>query len=101
MKVNLEQLEVVHNTDKNRFEVTVEGHTAVTEYMMPGNKIIFSHTEVPVELEGNGIASKLAQTALDYARSENLKVMPLCPYVAAYIRRHPEYRELVLPGYGF
>jgi len=101
MKINPEQLKVVHNTDKNRFEVTVDGRTAVTEYMQPGHKIILSHTEVPVELEGNGIASKLARTALDYARTEKLKVMPLCPYVAAYIRRHPEYQDLVLPGYGF
>ncbi len=46
---------MIHNTDKDRFEVTVEGRTAIIEYMMPGNKIIFSHTEVPVELEGNGI----------------------------------------------
>jgi len=101
MKIDPEKIEVIQNTAKNRFEVTIDGQTAVTEYMLPGDKIIFSHTEVPEALEGNGIASKLAQTALEYARTENLKVMPLCPYVAAYIRRHPEYKDLVLPGYGF
>lgn len=99
MNIDLSALEVVNNEAKKRFEITVGGQTAVTEYMTPGDKIIFTHTEVPVGLEGNGIASLLARTALEWAKEKGLKVMPLCPYVAGYIRRHPEWKALLLKGF--
>jgi hypothetical protein len=57
------------------------------------------HTEVPAELEGHGIGGRLAKAGLEFARQENLKVVPSCPFVAAYIRRHPEYLELVMEKY--
>lgn len=100
MKIDPTLIQVVNNTERKRFEVSVDRHTAVTEYMLAGNRIIFTHTEVPVELEGNGIGARLAQTALTYAREQQLKVMPLCPYIAGYIRKHPEYRDLVLEGFN-
>lgn len=99
MEIDLSAVEVVNNRDRNRFELKVDGKTAVTEYMTPGNKIIFTHTEVPRGLEGNGIASLLAKTALEWAKEEGKKIMPLCPYVAGYIKRHPEWKSLLLEGF--
>ncbi|MCO6487760.1 MAG: N-acetyltransferase [Phaeodactylibacter sp.] len=99
MKIDLSTVKVVHNQNKRRFELTVNGQTAVMEYMVPGDKIIFTHTEVPIGLEANGIAGLLAKTALEWAREQGLKVMPLCPYVAGYIRRHPEWKPLLLNGF--
>ena len=99
MKIDLSAVEIFNNKARNRFELSVEGQTAVTEYMMPGDKIIFTHTEVPVALEGNGVAGLLAKTALEWAKEQGLKVMPLCPYVAGYIKRHPEWKALLLEGF--
>ena len=88
-------IQVINNKTKHRFEATVDGKTAVMEYQRVGEKIIFTHTETPSELEGQGIASKMAKVALEFAREHQLRVLPLCPFVKAYIQRHPEYRDLV------
>ncbi len=100
MKIEPSQIQVINNTERKRFEVNVNEHIAVSEYMLVQERIIFTHTEVPQALEGNGIGSLLARTALEYAREKGLKVMPLCPYIASYIRKHPEYRPLLLPGFN-
>lgn len=92
-------LTVLHNPEKKRFEIQIGEKIAVLEYIPTNNFLVFSHTEVPPSLEGQGLGSKLAHTGLDYAQEHNLKIMPLCPYVAMYIRRHPEYRPLILPGF--
>jgi uncharacterized protein len=94
-------LPVVHNTAAKRFEITLDRKVAFSKYMLVGEKIIIEHTEVPVELEGRGIATRIVRTALDYARAQKLKVMPLCPFTAAFIHRHPEYQDLVLDGYRY
>lgn len=101
MNIDPSELDVINNVERKRFEVTVQGHTAVAEYILAGEtRIVFTHTEVPDALEGNGIGSRLARTALEYARENDLKVIPLCPYIAAYIRKHPEYRSLLQAGYN-
>jgi hypothetical protein len=69
--------------------------TAELTYTIAGSQIILKHTEVPKALRGGGIAGKLAHAALEYARSNDLKVIPICPYVIAYLTRHPEYQKLV------
>ncbi|MDQ4074649.1 MAG: N-acetyltransferase [Chloroflexota bacterium] len=93
-----DQIDVAHNEAAGRFEAEVGGHLAVVEYKRAGNLIIFMHTEVPEELEGQGIASQLARTALEYAKAQQLDVLPLCAFVASYVRRHPEYEPLVSRG---
>ncbi|MEZ5040285.1 MAG: GNAT family N-acetyltransferase [Saprospiraceae bacterium] len=100
MGFDLNAVDVLNNSEKNRFEVTIEGQTAICEYKLVKDRIIFTHTEVPPSLEGKGIASLLAKTGLEYAKAEQLKVMPLCPYVAGYIKRHPEYRSLLMQGFN-
>ena len=87
---------VVENNEKGRqFQVRVEGHLALIQYAYSNGSIVFVHTEVPPALEGRGIAGKLARAALEYAREHKLSVIPRCPFVAAYIRKHPEYQSLV------
>lgn len=87
------ELAIQHNIKQHRFETTVNNITAFVEYNLFNNGINFTHTEVPVGLEGKGIGSGLAKFVLDYAVSEHLKIMPLCPFIKAYIDRHPEYQE--------
>ncbi|MEM1127448.1 MAG: GNAT family N-acetyltransferase [Bacteroidota bacterium] len=100
MDAKPQDLDVVHNEKRARFEIEVEGHLAEANYIRTTNgRIVFTHTEVPVALEGQGLAGRLARHVLGYAREEELVVVPLCPFMAAYIRRHPEYRDLVLPGF--
>jgi hypothetical protein len=101
MDIQPENITVVNNEAKGQFEANVNGHLGVVEYRRVKDRIIFTHTEVPVALEGKGVASKLAKTALDFAKNEGLTVMPLCPFIAGYIHRHPEYRPLVLEGFKY
>jgi predicted GNAT family acetyltransferase len=99
MELNGDQVRVVDNPQAQRFEAHVGPYLAVAEYERHGTAIVFTHTEVPAPIEGHGIAAQLARTALEQARAEGLAVIPRCPYIAAYIRRHPEYAALVPPAY--
>jgi len=83
------------NEAKQRYEVEVDGQLAVLTYEREGNTIVYLHTGVPSALSGRGIAAQLARTALEEARDHQYVVVPQCPFVAAYIRRHPEYIDLV------
>ena len=86
---------VTNNESENQFEIEVEGQLAVSQYRRRNGSIVFTHTEVPLQLEGQGIGNQLAKAALDYARSEGLRVSPRCRFIAAYIKRHPVYQDLV------
>lgn len=87
---------VVDNAAAERFEIAVEGELAgVTQYRRRPELIAFVHTEVEPKFEGQGLASKLIGTALDASRAEGLAVLPFCPFVNAYINKHPEYADLV------
>ena len=83
------------NRAEQEFEVTVDGHRAVAAYQLEGAAIVFTHTLVPPEIEGRGVGTKLVRGALDAVRDRGLRVVPQCPFVRAYIERHPEYRDLV------
>lgn len=83
------------NDDRLRFEVEVEGQVAELTYERRDGAIHYTHTRVPKALEGRGIAGRLATAALDYAREAGLAVVPECPYVRAYIEKHPAYADLV------
>jgi predicted GNAT family acetyltransferase len=90
-----DDIAVKHNRDEHRFETLVGGQLAVCEYEVQGDRMVFTHTFVPSELRGRGIAEKLVRVALDEARAENRKVVPACSYVDAYIQRRPELRTLL------
>ena len=83
------------NRAEHEFEMVVDGERAVAAYQREGDTIVFTHTMVPPAIEGRGVGSKLVRAALDAARDRHLTVVPQCPFVAAYIERHPEYRDLV------
>lgn len=95
MQINLDEVEIVNNLDKRRFESVIGDYLARIDYILDGETITYTHTVVPDELGGQGVASKMARFVLDYARDNDLKVIPQCPFVAAYIKRHPEYESLV------
>lgn len=80
--------------DRHRFELGLDGHTAFATYRRGNGVLTILHTEVPKELSGRGIGSKLVRGVLDLARAEGAKVKPLCPFVAAYMDKHPEYADL-------
>jgi predicted GNAT family acetyltransferase len=79
-----------------RFEIERDGEIAYLEYTMAGNVLGLIHTEVPKKLRGQGLASSLAETALQYALKHNLMVDVICPSVRDYMSKHPEYTGLVL-----
>lgn len=93
-----DKMKVVHNPDEKRFEIQLDGGLAMVEYLLNKTNIIFTHTEVPVEYEGQGIGNLLAKHVLDYAREQGYKVQPLCPFIKAYVIRHPEYQDI---SWGF
>lgn len=86
---------VVHNEAAGRFEAVVDGLLSVCEYRLQGGQLLLTHTEVPPALAGRGIAAALVAANLDWARARGLRVRPLCSYVATYMRRHPETRDLL------
>jgi predicted GNAT family acetyltransferase len=84
------------NPALNRIELDLDGHTAVAYYQLSPGVITFTHTEVPAELSGRGIGSELVRGALAAARARGLKVVPKCPFVAAYMAKHPQFNDLLL-----
>lgn len=88
-------VQIRNNADANRFEAKVGSEVAVIQYQMRGDTIDLQHTIVPPQLEGAGIGSALAAYALEYARINSLCVIPTCSFIAAYIKSHPEYADLV------
>jgi hypothetical protein len=89
-------LEVRDNPDRHRFEIDLgDGTFAIAEYRLHPDHITFTHTAVPPEHGGQGLGTKLIRFALASARERGLKVIPLCPFFAAYIRNHPEEHDLV------
>jgi predicted GNAT family acetyltransferase len=91
-------VQVTNNAADGQFEIHAEDKVATLAYTEREGKIYLIHTEVPKPLEGRGYASALAKTALDYAREHQLTVVPFCPFVRAYLQRHPEYSSLVKAG---
>jgi predicted GNAT family acetyltransferase len=83
------------NTALSRFELEAGGVTAFMTYRLAGNVVTLAHTETPVAARGRGIASQLVKGVLDEMRRRGLKIVPRCPFVSAYIAKHPEYRDLV------
>ena len=85
---------VEHNEAKKRFEITLGQEVAFAEYSVEGDEMIFTHTEVPRQFRGRGIAQKLVLAGFDVASKERLKIVPLCSYAARVLQDHPEYHGL-------
>jgi predicted GNAT family acetyltransferase len=90
-----EPIPVRHNVAAHTYEAVVDGHRSVCDYELADGKMVFTHTFVPPELRGRGIAEQLVRTALADARQSGRKVVPACSYVAVFIQRNKEYQDLL------
>jgi len=87
--------QIINDQSAKRFHLDFDGCLAFIDYEIDGDKITLIHTEVPPQLGGRGIASKMARAALDYASEKHLQVVPECSFIANYIDKHPEYGKLL------
>ena len=94
MTVDLDKLEITHNEADHTFEVWIDGYLSKLDYIKDGKNFVIAHVGVCPEFRGQGIAGKIVQTSLEYARENSLRVIPMCSYAAAYIRRNPQYADL-------
>lgn len=103
MKQEFESIELKKNEEQKRFELSYNGHLGFINYGEFGKSIALVHTEVAPELAGTGAASALVEKTLNYIKDEGKNLLPFCPYVFAYIKKHPEWKSLVskhFPGYN-
>ncbi len=89
--------EVVHNAARHRFEVSIDGATALSAYDLQGGVLDIHHTEVPEALGGRGLAGTLVAATLVWAREQGLKVRATCSYAASYMAKRPETQDLLAP----
>jgi uncharacterized protein len=94
MKVDLEKLEVIHNEAGHTFEVWIEGYLSKLDYILDEKNFVIAHVGVYPEHRGQGVAGKIVEAGLEYAKQNSLRVIPMCSYAAAFIRRNPQYMEL-------
>ena len=94
-EIDLDKTVATDNQNRKRYELALGEEVAFVEYILAKGMIVFTHTEVPQAYAGKGVANRLIRFALDDARARGLSVHPLCPFVAAFIRRHPEYQDLL------
>lgn len=101
MSSNLSENALVLNPEKKRFELEAEGKTAFIEFILTNENIMFlTHTEVPVALEGKGVGSAIVSKTLEYIKEKGYTLAPLCPFVAAYVKRHPDWKSILAKGYN-
>ncbi|NJC05040.1 hypothetical protein GGQ97_000833 [Sphingomonas kaistensis] len=87
---------MIRNEAAGRFELRLDdGHVAFADYRLRDGKVLFPHTVVPPHHEGQGIGSAIAKASLDWARDEGLQVVPACSFYATYMKRHPEFHDLL------
>ena len=89
------QIAIVHDTGEQQFRVGEGKDAAVLQYRLTPGRISFMHTLVPEAFRGQGIAQRLAHAGLEHAKAEGLRVVPICPFVQSYLKKHPEYQPLV------
>jgi uncharacterized protein len=92
--MDLSQLTILNNPAEKRFEVSIDGKLSKLDYIEDDKNFVITHVGVDPSLRGQGVAGRIVEVSLEYARSHNLRVVPMCSYAAAYIRKHPEYAKL-------
>ncbi len=91
-----ENLKVTHDEANQQFEIALDDKKALIQYKKQGDDTLnLFHTEVPKEFEGKGVGSRLVKQTLDQIKAEGKKIVPSCPFVAIYVKRHPEYQTMV------
>ena len=95
----MENYQLFDNIEENRYEFQVGKYLPMIEYIKTANgEIYLTHTEVPVALEGQGIGSQLAEKTFKEIEAKGLRLIPLCPFIAGYIKKHPEWQRIVMKG---
>ena len=92
-------LEVKNNAEEKRYEAFYEGKLIKIDYLSAKNKIYLTHTEVPTELEGKGLGKAIVEKALEDIEEQGKELVPLCPFVAAFLKRHQDWGRLLAPGF--
>ena len=99
--MNLAETPIKDNAHKSRFELDYDNKLAVVNYQkIDDETLALTHTEVDPSLEGKGVGSHLVRQVLEYVDRNNLHLVPVCPFVAAYLRRHPDWNRLVSTKYS-
>lgn len=93
--MNVNEPALINNESIHNFEMTIDGHRSFIDYRINGGKVHLIHTEVPKELEGKGVAALLVQKTFEYLEERGLKIVPICPYVQHFLKRHPEWNRIV------
>lgn len=92
----INDMPLIHNEAAHRFEMHINGYVPFIEYSRAAHSLlIIAHTEVPTQLEGRGIGKIMIEKMLNYAEEQAWKIIPLCPFASAYIKRHPEWQRIV------
>src|SRR5512138_3553108 len=94
MTIDVNSVEVIHNPSEHRFETWIDGYLSKLDYIQDGKNFVITHVGVYPEHRGQGVAGKIVEAGLQYAKHNSLRVIPMCSYAAAYIRRNPQYIEL-------
>lgn len=96
MKEEFLSIPLHDNKREQQFEMKFENHQAVIEYETEGNIISLLHTGVDPELEGKGAGTAIVEKVLNHIREKDMQLIPLCPFVVAYIKRHPEWEDIIV-----
>ena len=95
----MDDYELIDNTENHQYEFHIGKLVPKIEYIKSKNgEIYLTHTEVPVQLEGKGVGSQLVEKVLKDIERQELRLVPLCPFVAGYIKKHPDWRRIVMTG---
>jgi hypothetical protein len=86
---------VTDNAERHRFELVENGMTAFADYHRNGERLTIPHVEAPAGLQGTGAAGRLMEGLVEHARADHLKIVPVCPYAAAWLKRHPEHADVL------
>lgn len=90
-----------NNTHRHRFELETDGKLSIVDYQhVDDETLALTHTEVDTSLEGHGVGSKLVEGVLQFVEQNNLKIVPLCPFITAYLKRHPDWNRVVSTAYN-
>lgn len=95
----MDDYELIDNREDHQYEFHIGKLLPKIEYIKSKNgEIYLTHTEVPVQLEGKGVGSQLVEKVLKDIEQQELRLVPLCPFVAGYIQKHPDWRRIVMKG---
>lgn len=98
METPFEDIPLNNNELSRQFELVIDQVKAKIEYDLQKDRIFLLHTEVPQALAGRGVGNAIVEKALQYIDANNLKLVPLCPFVASYLKKHPDWKRLLAPG---